>query len=84
MSEIGARLHSIGDTDGTVILDVERNRLVTLNTTGSFIWGRLERGHSMGMIVEELSQATNADPLIVEDDVRAFLDQLTKYGMYSK
>jgi hypothetical protein len=84
MSEIGTRLHSINDTDGTVILDVEHNRLVTLNTTASVIWERLGQGHSIDVIAEELSMATDTDPLVVKDDVRAFVDQLTKYGMYSK
>jgi hypothetical protein len=84
MSEIRTQLHSISDTDGTVILDVERNRLVTLNPTASFIWERLGRGRSIDVIVEELSRATAADPLVVKDDVRTFVDQLAKYCMYSK
>jgi Coenzyme PQQ synthesis protein D (PqqD) len=84
MSKIETRLHSISATDGTVILDIEHNRLVTLNTTASFIWERLGRGHSIDVVVEELSQATGANPLVVENDVMTFMDQLTKCGMYSK
>jgi coenzyme PQQ synthesis protein D (PqqD) len=84
MSEIAARIRSTVDRDGAAILDIERNRLITLNTTGGFVWERLTRGESVGMIVQELAETTKTDPHVVADDVRAFINQLAEDGLIDK
>jgi hypothetical protein len=84
MSEIATRVRSTVDGDGAAILDVERNQIVTLNATGGFIWERLKRHESVDMIVQELAQATETDPRVVEQDVRAFLSQLAEKHLLGK
>jgi hypothetical protein len=84
MSEIATRIRSTVDGDGAVILDIERNQIVTFNTTGGFVWERLKRGKSVDMIVQELAQATETDPHVVEQDVRAFLGQLAETRLLGK
>lgn len=84
MSEIATRIRSTVDGDGGVILDIDRNQIVTLNSTGGFIWERLKRGESLDMIVQELAQATETDPHVVEQDVRAFLGQLAEKRLLGK
>jgi hypothetical protein len=84
MSEIATPIRSTVDGDGAVILDIERNQIVTLNTTGGFVWERLKRGESVDMIVQELAQATETDPHVVEQDVRAFLCQLAEKRLLGK
>jgi Coenzyme PQQ synthesis protein D (PqqD) len=69
-------LRSIVNRDGAVILDIPRNQMVTLNSTGGYIWNKLQQGESAEQIVRELSAESNTDPIVVERDVHAFLKQL--------
>jgi hypothetical protein len=62
--------------DGAVILDIPRNKMVTLNATGGYIWEKLQRGKAVEDVVRELSMETNTDPHIVRRDVNSFLEQL--------
>lgn len=84
MSEVPTNIRSTVDGDGAAILDIDRNQFVTLNAAGGFIWERLKRGDSVDMIVHGLSQATGTDPHVVEQDVRAFLDQLAEKHLVAK
>jgi predicted acyltransferase (DUF342 family) len=76
MSSPKPHLRSIVNEDGAVILDIPRNLMVTLNSAGGYIWNKLQQGESAEQIVRELSAESNADPLIVEQDVHAFLELL--------
>jgi hypothetical protein len=76
MSSTNPHLRSIVNEDGAVILDIPRNQMVTLNSTGGYIWNKLQQGESAEQIVRELSAESKTDPLVVEQDVHAFLEQL--------
>lgn len=69
-------LRSIVDADGAVILDLERNSMLTLNSTGGYIWGKLLQGDTPEDIIRNLADETLTDVAIVERDVRNFLEQL--------
>jgi hypothetical protein len=69
-------LRSVIDRDGTVILDIEHDAIVTLNSTGGYVWDRLQRGKLVDDIVHELAAETGADIAVVDRDVRAFMEQL--------
>lgn len=84
MPEIAKRLRSVSDEDGTAILDIENNCLVSLNVTGSFVWKRLMQGVSVQAIVQELSGATGVEPSIVNADIKIFMDHLIEHRMLSK
>jgi hypothetical protein len=71
-----AHLRSAIDQDGTVILDIERDTLATLNATGGYVWGRLQQGELVDDIVRELAADTNTEIAVVDHDVRVFIDQL--------
>ncbi len=62
--------------DGAAILDLSRNQITTLNSTGGFIWDRLQRSQAVEQTIQELAVESNTDPAIVERDVRVFLEQL--------
>ena len=69
-------VHSVVDEDGAVILDIERDVILRLNSTGGFIWGELQAGNSIRDIVLALAHETNTEIEAVEQDVREFLDDL--------
>jgi hypothetical protein len=72
----GKDLRSVVNSDGAAILDVAHNTMITLNNTGGFIWQRLQQKKSPDEIATELAAQTGADAVIVEHDIREFLEQL--------
>ena len=76
MIAIPNHLRSIVDHDGAVILDTPRNAMTTLDSTGGYIWERLQRGLQVDAIVAELAHDTGADELVVARDVQEFMEQL--------
>ena len=71
-----AHLRSIIDRDGAVILDIEHDAMLTLNSTGGYVWEKLKQGKLIDEIVCDLARETNTDPTAVDRDVHAFLDEL--------
>lgn len=76
MVQLESQLRTVVNPDGAAILDIPRNQITTLNSTGGFVWERLQRGFSIEQVIQDLSVEANADPTIVERDVNAFLAQL--------
>ena len=76
MVHLESQLRTVVNPDGAAILDIPRNQITTLNSTGGFVWERLQRGFSIEQVIQDLSVEANADPTIVERDVNAFLAQL--------
>jgi len=50
--------------------------MLTLNSTGGYIWQRLQQGRLIEEIVSELSQDTGIDIAVIDRDVHEFLEQL--------
>jgi hypothetical protein len=76
-------LRSIVDQDGAVILDIERDAMLTLNSTGGYVWGKLREGKLIDEIVRDLASETGADPVTVDCDVHAFLDELKSKHLFA-
>jgi coenzyme PQQ synthesis protein D (PqqD) len=71
-----ARIRSIVDHDGAVILDIEHDSMLTLNATGSYVWQGLQQGKLIDEIIADLSRDTGMEWSIVDRDVREFLNEL--------
>jgi len=76
MSPIPTRLSAVVNQDGAAVLDVSRNQITTLNSTGGFIWDGLQQGRTVEQVIDDLAIGSNTDPLVVRGDVIAFLEQL--------
>jgi len=76
MATFRSSLRSVVDHDGAVILDIERDSILTLNPTGSYVWQRLQQGKQIDEIIRDLANETGADPVTVDRDVHAFFDEL--------
>jgi hypothetical protein len=77
-------IRSVIDQDGAVILDIKRDMMVTLNTTGSYVWDRLLKGMLIDQIVSDLSRDTGTDLALVEGDVYEFIGQLKSRRLLSE
>jgi hypothetical protein len=77
-------LRSVVDQDGAVILDIEHDTMLTLNSTGGYIWQKLQEGKLIDEIVCELSRDTGVDRAIVDRDVHDFLEQLKSKHLLSE
>jgi Coenzyme PQQ synthesis protein D (PqqD) len=80
---VSARSHfpSVVDRDGAVVLDIEHDEIVTLNSTGGYVWERLQKQNSLEEIVRDLANETGADIAVVDADVHAFVEQLRAKGL---
>jgi len=76
MSPIPARLSTVVNQDGAAVLDASRNQITTLNSTGGFLWDRLQQGRTVEQVIDDLAIESNTDPLVVKRDVMAFVEQL--------
>jgi hypothetical protein len=79
-----AHLRSIIDHDGAVILDIEHDAMLTLNSTGGYVWEKLKQGKLIDEIICELVGETGADLATVDRDVHAFLDELKSKRLLSE
>jgi hypothetical protein len=69
-------LRSVANDDGAVILDIEHGLISTLNPTGAYVWQRLQRGEPLETIIAILACDAGEEVLIVERDVRDFVEDL--------
>jgi 6-phosphogluconate dehydrogenase (decarboxylating) len=76
MPSSSTHLRTVVNQDGAAILDVTRNQITTLNSTGGFIWNRLRDGRTVEEAVQDLASETNVGPAVVECGVREFVEQL--------
>jgi hypothetical protein len=60
-----------------MILDISADEVITLNSSGGYIWARLQEGKTVHEIVAVLAKESGRDPALVADDVREFVAQLT-------
>jgi hypothetical protein len=78
------QLKTIFDRDGAAILDIERGLLSTLNATGSYVWQGLQRGESLEIIIAGLACETGEESILVERDVREFVEDLKQMRLLPK
>ena len=76
MITVTPHIRSIVDHDGAVILDIPRNTMTTLDSTGAYVWERLQRGLEVDAIVGELAHDTGVEESVVAKDVEEFMEQL--------
>jgi hypothetical protein len=69
-------LRSIIDHDGAVILDIDHDAMLTLNSTGGYVWEKLKQGKLIDDIIRDLATETGVDLATLDRDVRRFIDDL--------
>jgi hypothetical protein len=83
MATLRPNLRSFVDHDGAVILDIERDTMLTLNSTGGLIWNKLQQGMLIDQIILEVADETRTDLAIVERDIHEFLAELKSRHLVS-
>jgi hypothetical protein len=83
MTTFRSSLRSVVGHDGAVILDIERDSMLTLNPTGSYVWQRLQQGKQLDEIIRDLASETGADPVTIDRDVHAFFDELDSRRLFT-
>lgn len=77
MPLVKPELRSLVTAEGAMILDIAADELITLNSTGGYVWTRLREGKTVDDIVAALARETGQDPVLVADDVHEFVEHLT-------
>lgn len=78
MADIPSHVRTVINGDGCVILNSRTGTITTLNSTGAFIWGALQRREDISTIINELVRESGASTSDIESDVRHFLDAIRK------
>src|ERR1700745_1899030 len=65
-------------TDGGVVLDLNHDRLLKLNTVGTEMWSLLSRGMSEEQVVEDIEHRYGVEPIRVKEDLRSFLRRVSE------
>ena len=78
MLTISSTIRRTATQDGTVLLDIESGQMYRLNSVGSKILELIAAGCDQREITDRISALCRADIDVVEADVRAFLDSLSR------
>jgi hypothetical protein len=81
MRIVSKGVRSTRNQDGTVVLDIERGRILRLNTTASSIFERLQQGQTESQIVDGICQEFRISSEIVQADVGEFLTSMEQAGL---
>jgi len=81
MYKISDAVRSAHGQDGAVLFDLRTGRMLRLNSVGSMIFQRLEKGRAQSQIVEEISRDFNICPTTVQKDVIEFLRSLEQLNL---
>ncbi|NOX61862.1 MAG: PqqD family protein [Chloroflexi bacterium] len=78
--------HTASDTleDQVIIIDVITGSYFSLNSTGAFLWERLDGRTSLGVIAEALADAFGVDPKQTRSDVLELAVHLMEEGLVEK
>ena len=63
MYKVSSGLRSTQNQDGTIVLDIERGRILRLNPTGSVIFECLQLENSVPQIIDRISQTSPASSI---------------------
>ena len=84
MPIVKSELRSLVTTDGAMILDIAADEMITLNSTGGYVWARLREGKTVEQIVVDLARETGQDPVAVASDVHEFVEGLAEKHLVSR
>jgi hypothetical protein len=76
MPSIRQRIRSTQSPDGGIVLDIDKGKMFSLNSTGSVIFRLLEKQYSEERIVEEMVRLFEIPADVVKRDLRDFYDSL--------
>lgn len=76
-----SNLRLVSSEDGHVLLDIEHDRVLKLNSVGAEVWKLLAAGQSEPEIVRNISDRYPASETRVAADVRAFLQRFEHLGI---
>jgi hypothetical protein len=78
---ISKAIRSTKTTDGTVLLDIHHNCILSMNVVGTTIFELMERGCEERQIIEEISRTYGVPMEVTAADLREFAESLVKCGV---
>lgn len=79
----GYALRKVGGDFVVVPMDsnIQFNKMMTLNETGGFLWGVLEKGAEIADLVSALTAEYDVDAATAEDAAKKFIDKLKELDL---
>jgi glutathionylspermidine synthase len=69
------------DAGEGILVDLNTKKYFQLNETALIVWRGLEKNHSLGEIVEEITAAYNVTPEHAAESVRKLLENLRAFKL---
>jgi PqqD family protein of HPr-rel-A system len=69
------------EKNGTVLFDIENEKVYVLNSTAEEIINKIKEGKLLEEIIKELKEEYQDPENKIEDDVRKFIDNLREAGI---
>lgn len=71
--------------DEMILVPIHKNvadmdAIFTLNEVGAFVWAKIEQPCSLDEIQKSLADEFDADPKIIQSDLRQFLTEMVSLG----
>jgi hypothetical protein len=81
MCRVSEAVRTTHGHDGTIVLDIQRGRILRLNLSASEIFGRLQQGQNESQIIDGMSRTFHMSPEIIQKDLSDFLKSLEQCGL---
>ena len=81
MARLASSIRRVSDSEGSILLDLGQGTMFRLNSLGSQILDRLERGESLPRIVTEISTQFAIETAVVRADLEELLASLESHGL---
>ena len=81
MPSIRERIRSSQSPDGGIVLDIDKGKMFSLNSSGSVIFQLLEKECSDKRIVEELARLFGIPADVAKRDLRDFCESLKHHAL---
>ena len=81
MYRVSTTVRSAQNQDGTLVLDIERGRILRLNVTGSLIFQRLQHSQTEPQIIDGITREFHISREIARRDVGEFLKSMEQVGL---
>ena len=70
--------------DGCVLLNKEKDEIYTLNLTASYIWEMCDGSHSVGQIIDDLTDICNLKKDNIENEVHSIINDFIEKELIYK
>jgi hypothetical protein len=83
MTTPGARIRSTHSSEGGIVMDIDRGKMFSLNSSGSLMFQLLARGLDEKAVIDELVRRFEISAAVAKHDLDEFRKALNSHALIS-